>query len=75
MMAKSETLTDRLRRVMLESGETHLGMSQATGVSRPSIIRFLRGEQSLYLDAADRLAEHFGLELIEKKRKPRKGKA
>lgn len=73
-MAKKETMTETLRRVMSESGETHLGISKATGVTRPSIIRFLRGEQSLHLDAADRLAEHFGLELVEKKHKPRKGK-
>lgn len=73
-MSKQETLTETLRRVMIESGETHIGISRETGVTRPSIIRFLRGEQSLYLDAADKLAEYFGLELKPKKRSKRKGK-
>jgi plasmid maintenance system antidote protein VapI len=73
-MKKTETLTETLRRVMIESGETHLGMSNATGVTRPSIIRFIRGEQSLHLDAADKLAEHFGLILTPKKTAKRKGK-
>ena len=30
-------------------------------------MRFLRGEQSLRLDVADRLAAYFGLQLVAKK--------
>jgi plasmid maintenance system antidote protein VapI len=35
-------------------------------LKRASIMRFLRGEQSLRLDMADRLAAYFGLELRAK---------
>ncbi len=39
-------------------------MERETGVARASIMRFVRGSQSLRLDMAERLAAHFGLELI-----------
>jgi hypothetical protein len=35
-------------------------------------MRFLRGEQSLRLDVADKLAAYFGLELVRRKRRARK---
>jgi plasmid maintenance system antidote protein VapI len=41
----------------------HIAIERATGVKRASIMRFLRGETSLRLDMADRLAAYFGLEL------------
>jgi hypothetical protein len=39
-----------------------------TGVTRASIMRFVRGSQSLRLDMADRLAGRFGLELRPKRK-------
>lgn len=56
-------MTDPLRQAIADSGLPLLRLSKATGVQRTSLIRFVRGETSLHLDIADRLAEYFGLEL------------
>jgi plasmid maintenance system antidote protein VapI len=57
------TISDVLRRAIVESGESLNALERATGVVRASLMRFVRGDQSLRLDKADRLAEHFGLEI------------
>jgi plasmid maintenance system antidote protein VapI len=66
-----ESMTDVLRRAIVESGESYLGLSKATGVTRASIQRFVDGRNSLRLDLADRLAEHLGLSLVNPS-KPRR---
>ena len=60
-----ESMTDALRRAIVESGESHNKLWKATGVSRASIAKFVTGEQSLRLDLADRLAKHFGLNVVK----------
>jgi len=70
-MNESENpLSDVLRAVIAKSGMAHIAIERATGVKRASIMRFLRGERSLRLDVADRLAAYFGLGLrrVRKKR-------
>ena len=57
------TMTDRLRQAIAESGLPMLTLADETGIQRASLIRFARGDQSLRLDIADRLAAYFGLEL------------
>jgi plasmid maintenance system antidote protein VapI len=42
-------------------------IEREAGVQRASVMRFLRGEQSLRLDVADRLAAYFGLKLVKTK--------
>ena len=56
-------MTDRLRQAIAESGLPMLTIATEAGIERASLIRFARGDQSLRLDIADRLAVHFGLEL------------
>ena len=71
---KAETpIADALRQAIVESGMTFLGLEQATGVLRQSLMKFARGEQCLRGDGYDRLATYFGLELRIKRRK-RKGR-
>jgi plasmid maintenance system antidote protein VapI len=70
MAVSTQPITDVLRRAVAESGMAHIALERATGVKRASIMRFLRGETSLRLDMADRLAAYFGLEL----RPTRKGR-
>jgi plasmid maintenance system antidote protein VapI len=66
-------ISDILRHTIaqaVESGRTnYLTLERKTGVTRASIMRFVRGRQSLHLGMADKLAAHFGLEL----RRTRKG--
>ena len=56
-------MTDVLRKTIAASGMSNKGLARETGVARPSIIRFMRGEQSLRLDGADKLAAYFRLAL------------
>jgi plasmid maintenance system antidote protein VapI len=56
-------ITALLRQSIVESGVSYNALQKATGVTRASIMRFVRGDQSIRLDMADRLAEYFGLEL------------
>lgn len=51
-----------LLREALTNCESLSAVERATGVKRQSMMKFVRGEQSLRLDMADRLAEHFGIE-------------
>jgi plasmid maintenance system antidote protein VapI len=59
------TISCILRRAIVESGLSHNALAQATGVTRASILRFVRGDQSLRLDKADLLAAHLGLTLTK----------
>ena len=58
------TLSDILRDAITASGLRYKAMERDTGVARASIMRFVRGSQSLRLDMAERLAAYFGLTLI-----------
>lgn len=54
-------MTELLREALTDA-ESLYGVAKATGVEKASLIRFLRGEQSLRLDMADRLAAHLGIQ-------------
>jgi len=54
-------MTDLLREA-LAGAESLRAVERATGVKRQSMMRFLRAEQSLRLDMADKLAEYFGVQ-------------
>ena len=58
-------MTDMLRKALAEavrSGQSIRSIARATGLKHPALLKFLRGDQSLRLDKADQLAEHFGIE-------------
>jgi hypothetical protein len=56
-------ISDLLRQTISESGISYNALQRETGVTRASIMRFVRGDQSIRLDMADRLAAYFGLQL------------
>ena len=58
-------MTELLRQALIEANNKY-AVAKATGVQKASLIRFLRGDQSLRLDMADRLAAYFGIECIRK---------
>lgn len=58
------TMTDVLRAAIADSGLSFQELQRRTGVVRQSLMKFARGEQSLRLDHADKLAEFFGLSLV-----------
>lgn len=61
-------MTDLLREAIAEGGETFKGLERKTGLTRQSLMKFARGEQSLHLDLADKLAAYFGIEVRRKGR-------
>jgi len=62
-------MTEVLRETIRKSEIPLLRLSNETGVERGSLIRFLRGDQSLRLDKADLLADYFKLTLAQRKAK------
>ena len=65
-------ISDLLRKTISKSEQPLLKIERETGVKRASIMRFLRGERSLRLDIADKLAAYFGLELQPTKKRETK---
>ena len=64
---RKSPVTDLLRSTIAKSGIPYNQLERATGVKRASIIRFLRGDQSMRLDLAERLMVYFGLEARQQK--------
>jgi len=56
------SMTDVLRQAIAGSEMSFKALERATGVKRQSLMKFARGEQSLRLDLADKLAAYFGIE-------------
>ena len=65
-----DTMTKLLKQALSEADSLR-AVERATGVKNPSLVRFLQGKQSLRLDLADKLADHFG---IVSRRSRRKGR-
>jgi hypothetical protein len=64
------TMTYLLRQAISET-DSFRAIETATGVKRQSLMKFVRGEQSLRLDMADTLAAHFCIECRRMRRKAR----
>ena len=64
---KTPTMTELLREALQEC-ESLNAVQRATGLKRQALAKFMRAEQSLRLDLADKLAAHFGVE-VRRKRK------
>jgi hypothetical protein len=65
-MPKQTTLSDVLRKALndaIESGSSFREIERETGIVRQSLMPFARGEQSLLLSKADKLATYFEFEL------------
>ncbi len=63
-------MTDLLRQA-ISASESFRAIETATGVKRQSLMKFVRGQQSLRLDMADKLAAYFGIECRQTRRKGR----
>lgn len=62
---KSEpTLTEVLRTAIQESALTRYRIAKDTGIDEAALMRFVRGETSIRLDKADRLAACLALHLV-----------
>ncbi len=61
------TLTEALRDAINESDLSFKALERETGVIRQSLMPFARGEQTILLESADKLAEYFGVEVVKRK--------
>ena len=65
-------ITESLRAAINASDLSFLALERETGVIRQSLMPFARGESGINIDAADKLAVYFGLELRPVTRKAAK---
>ncbi len=59
-------MTERLRKAVNDCPLPFQALERETGVLRQTLMKFARGETSIRLDMADKLAAYFGLELTER---------
>lgn len=69
-MVKSIKFSERLRKIILDSGIPRLQISKATGIDPAVLHRFVKGQRGLSIESIDALALFFDLKVIAK----RKGK-
>ncbi len=70
---RPKKLTDQLRHIVENCGQTRYAISKATGIAEPVLCRLVSGERFLSPNALDTLAEYLGLEL-RPVREPRRAK-
>lgn len=73
-MPKRLPITDLLRQAIQDSEIPFLRLQNETGVLRQSLMKFARGESTIHLEAADKLASYFKLELGPASKPKRKRK-
>ncbi|XZE21811.1 helix-turn-helix domain-containing protein [Pirellulaceae bacterium SH449] len=61
-----ETLADTIRNAINASELTLYRIAKDSGVSVPSITRFVNEERTISLETADKLCKCLGLELVER---------
>lgn len=62
------SITAQLRSAIKDSGATLYRIAKDSGVSYAVVHRFASGERQIKLDAADKLAEYFGMKMTKPKR-------
>lgn len=68
-------IAEQLIRAIKDSGQTHYAISKGSGINQSMLSRLVRGERGLSFDAAERLADYLGLEIVVRpKRRARKAK-
>ena len=69
-MTNKLPISEILRAAINASELSFLALERETGVLRQSLMPFARGEAGINIDAADKIAAYFGLELQPATRKP-----
>lgn len=65
-------LTDQLRHVVVNCGQTRYQISKATGISEPTLARLVSGKRFLSPDALDTLGNYLGLRIVADEPKAKK---
>ena len=64
-----DTLTEALLDAIEQSELSFKALERETGVLRQSLMKFAAGKQTIRLDAADKLADFFGIQISRRKGK------
>lgn len=73
-MANKQPMSDALKKAIELSGMTFKALERETGVTRQSLMSFMKDERTLRLDMADRVANYFKLTVATASKPKRKGK-
>jgi transcriptional regulator with XRE-family HTH domain len=71
----TEELVDTLREAIqaaIRKGETYKGIGERAGVDPAAVWRFVKGERSIDIVIAAKLAKALGLELRPKRKRPKR---
>lgn len=60
-------LSDQIRQAVENCGQTRYRIAKETGISEPTLSRFMSGERGLPMLTLDRLADHLGLDIVQSK--------
>ncbi|MEQ8848251.1 helix-turn-helix transcriptional regulator [Botrimarina sp.] len=60
-------ITDKLREAVLDDSQSFNSLAAETGISRPTLVRFAKGDGTLRLDHAETLCRYYQLELVKRK--------
>jgi plasmid maintenance system antidote protein VapI len=74
MKRKYVPLTEQLRQVVLNCGQTRYAISKATGIGQDKLSRFVHGERGVSCEVLDTLGQYFGLRLVGDKPHKAKGR-
>jgi transcriptional regulator with XRE-family HTH domain len=70
----TEKLTDQLRRIVTDSGETLGQIARDTGIAKSARSRFLNGERGVSAHVLDQLGAYLGLRIVADKPQGKKGR-
>jgi plasmid maintenance system antidote protein VapI len=62
-MAKGRTITETLKSMIADSGESVNAIARGAGIPQPVLWRFVNDQRDLTLRTAEKLIAYFGLEL------------
>jgi transcriptional regulator with XRE-family HTH domain len=68
MARKPPRLSDQIREAIESCGQTRYRIAKETGISQPTLSRFMDGSRGLPMKTLDRLAEYLGLEIVVRKK-------
>jgi len=63
MGIKRTKLTDQMRQIIENCGQTRYAISKATGISQATLARLVSGDLFLSAESMDTLGEYLGLEI------------
>jgi transcriptional regulator with XRE-family HTH domain len=60
-------LSDQIRQAVENCGKSRYRIAKETGISEPTLSRFMSGERGLPMATLDRLADHLSLDIVQSK--------